>query len=494
MSKDKKILLIRNVRSNWSAYLIFEYFKRNQVDSKFGYVNLISKEVFPPNKPAPIFISAHYREIFISTIFFRNPLPSILTKILIKNMNQYKKRKASLKDLILVAKLCNLNSYSKLKKFSYCNIPYGQFIATPMIAKYGIKHFEISKLQNLSNILLFFRFIISFRTINQILERENFSHVLFINGRDVVGSAAQLSAYIQKINVISLEGGQGIFNIPKFGEWQGNMHHWKVTQEALNQTFSQNRKNFTVADARKYFRIRYGLNSKWWKMRDLNLKNDKSINGKYICFFTSSEDETTTSPVGIKGLSDFDTYDQSTILEQVYKIARSHKIKLVVRLHPTYSNDLRRSTRIDGYFQNLTKNWKDVVIIGSTEQTNSYKLAEKAWVNFVFRSTTLASELSILNIPVYVTAQTENSNHAINQQTQTSAKIEDVIVSPQKLRHNATEGFHSYACYAEKFGTSFSYIKIIKSKNSGELKSKFEFWYEGSRLDIPRFGIKQFRA
>ena len=163
---------------------------------------------------------------------------------------------------------------------------------------------------------------------------------------------------------------------------------------------------------------------------------------------------------------------------------------LVIRLHPSNFTNRRKMKFVDDYFRNLTKNWQNTVLIKSSEKVNSYELARKSLVNFVFRST-LASEFIIQNIPIYVVAQTENSKYAQKQQALTIKDMESVIDYPANLSSKNMDGIRAYACYQEKFGQSFRYIKILKKDNS---IAQFEFWHNGIMLDVPRFKFKTFRA
>ena len=450
----------------------------------------MSKEFFPPNRPAPFLVGAKFRETVTSKIFFKFPLPTTLIGILKENMYEYKYSKIDFQDVTILMKLLHLNTFEKMEAFNYRNIPYGRFIVNPLIGKYGVKHYEISRFENIRNILILFRFISSFRIINSILLKKDYSHVLFINGRDSVGAAAQLAAYVNKKSVVALEGGQGIFTIPKYGEWQGNMHHWKVMQRALDQTFSTYGEKFTTEDALAYFKNRYGFNSKWWKNADFAPITDLPQKNKVVSFFSSSEEETTTAPIGISGKPDFDNYDQVEILKNLHNITLSRDMVLVIRLHPSNFTNRRKMKFVDDYFRNLTKNWQNTVLIKSSEKVNSYELARKSLVNFVFRST-LASEFIIQNIPIYVVAQTENSKYAQKQQALTIKDMESVIDYPANLSSKNMDGIRAYACYQEKFGQSFRYIKILKKDNS---IAQFEFWHNGIMLDVPRFKFKTFRA
>jgi len=449
----------------------------------------MSKEFFPPNKPAPLILGAKFRENIISKIFFKYPLPTILIKELKENMHDYKFSIINFQDITILIQLIRLNNFKKMETFTYRNIPYGRFIVNPLIGKYGVKHFKISIFENVKNTLILFRFISSFRVINNILLKQEYSHVLFINGRDTVGSAAQLAAYVNKKSVISLEGGQGIFTIPKYGEWQGNMHHWKVMQGALDLTNRTYSGEFTTNHARSYFNNRYGHNSKWWKNANLAPMIDLPQRDKVVSFFTSSEEETTTAPIGFCGKSEFDNYDQVEILEKLQSITLSRDMVLVIRLHPSNFTNPKKIKFVDDYFKDLTKSWPNTILIKSSEKVSSYELGKKSLVNFVFRST-LASEFTIQNIPVYVVAQTENSKYAPKQQALTIRDMERVIDNPTNQSSMNIDGVRAYACYLEKFGQSFQYIKILNKDNS---ISQLEYWHNGKMLDVPRFKFKTFR-
>ena len=92
----RRYLLIRNIRGNWTIRLLYEFKHRNLNQAKFGYLNLISYEFFPPFKPAPTIIKSHFREKIISKLFFENALPATLESLLLINCLRHKVTKKTL--------------------------------------------------------------------------------------------------------------------------------------------------------------------------------------------------------------------------------------------------------------------------------------------------------------------------------------------------------------------------------------------------------------
>ena len=489
-------LLVRNLRGNWSIRLLYEYQSRHIDKTKFSYIDLSNMEYFPPGKSSPLLVSSRIREKIISRIFFSNPLPAVLEKEIIKNAQIATKSKFKIRYLILILELLKIRNSRDLVNYQFYGIPFGRFLHTPLIAKFGIKHFELNRFKQIKQVKLVYRFVFGFYRINQLLADNNYNKIVLINGRDVIGASAQLSAYINKVNVVCLEESLIKSETPKYSQWNGNMHHWKIRKNALDRAVQKYTSNYHISDSQNYFKNNFGLISKFWRQ---SLPSDPAIDiqeTEYVCFFTSSEKETTTFPTGDALANEFDSSDQVECLKMVYEITNNLGIKLIIRMHPNFGGSKLARNEFK-YFQNLTKNWANFLLIPNFDYTNSYKLAEKAKFNFIFRST-LGLEFSYRGIPVYHLAPTFWSGHAISKLISTKQEIKEVLEG-HKSYNSQTDVYPDYyvfALYSNFQGQKFENVSFIKNNKilNSKHKHKYMTVLNGIELDKPHFKFFTWRG
>ena len=489
-------LLVRNLRGNWSIRLIYEYKLRNVNNTKFSYIDLSNLEYFPPGKSSPTLVPSRIREKIISRIFFSNPLPGILEKEININTQLVTKDRLKIRYLKLILEILIIRNSSDLVNYQFEGIPFGKFLHTPLIAKFGVKHFNLNRFEQIKQIKLVYRFIISFYKINHLLTSNKYSKIVLINGRDVVGASAQLSAYVNKVNVICLEESLIKSETPKFSQWNGNMHHWKTRKIALDTVVQKYSSNYHLNDSRNYFENNFGLNSKFWRQSTPSDPGVEFQETEYVCFFTSSEKETTTFPTGDTLANDFDSSDQVECLKMVYDVTNQLGFKLIIRMHPNFGGSKLARNEYK-FFQNLTKNWRNSLLIPNFEYTNSYKLAEKAKINFIFRST-LGLEFSYRSIPVYHLAPTFWSGYAIKKLISTKQEIKEILEENKSYSYqaNVNSDYHVFALYNTFQGQNFENVgfakndKILNSKHN----NKYMTVLNGIELDKPHFRFFTWRG
>ena len=489
-------LLIRNLRGNWAIRLIYEYKLQNINDTEFNYIDLSNMEYFPPGKSSPVLVNSKIREKIISKIFFFNPLPTILEKEIMKNTKLVTKSRFKIIYIKPILDLLAIKNSSNLENYRFRGIPFGKFLHTPFIAKFGVKHFELNQFQQIRQMKLVYRFVISFYKINHLLETNKYNKIVLINGRDVVGASAQLSAYVNKVNVICLEESLIKSETPKFSQWMGNMHHWKIRKKALDITVQKYSSSYHLNDAQSYFENNFGLNSKFWRQSvPVDPAKEFEETG-YVCFFTSSEKETTTFPTGDILANEFDFSDQVECLKIVHEVANQLGFKLIIRMHPNFSGT-KLVNKEYKFFHNLTKNWANSILISNSDYTNSYKLAEKAKFNFIFRST-LGLEFSFRDIPVYHLAPTFWSEYAIEKFVSTKQEVEEILAG-NKLYNNQIKihsDYHIFALYNTFQGQNFKNVSFAKNDKifNSKHQSKYLTVLNGIELDKPRFRFFTWRG
>lgn len=489
-------LLVRNLRGNWSIRLIYEYKSRHSHNTKFSYIDLSNMEYFPPGKSSPIMVSSRIREKIISRIFFSNPLPAVLEREIIKDAQLVTKGKFKIRYLVQILELLKIRNSSDLVNYRFEGIPFGRFLHTPLIAKFGIKHFELNQFERIKLIKLVYRFVFGFYKINQLLTNYNYSKIVLINGRDVIGASAQLSAYVNKVNVICLEQSLVNSETPKYSQWNGNMHHWKIRKSALDGVVQKYSSNYLLNDSQNYFENNFGLSSKFWRQ---SIPSDPKIEiqeTEYVCFFTSSEKETTTFPTGDALANEFDSSDQVDCLKMVYEITNYLGLKLIIRMHPNFGSSKLANNEYK-FFRNLTKNWASSLLIPNFDSTNSYKLAEKAKFNFIFRST-LGLEFSYRGIPVYHLAPTFWSGYAISKSLSTKQEISEVLEGHKShiSQKDVFPDYHVFALYNTFQGQKFESVSFVKNNKilNSKHKNNFITVQNGIELDKPHFRFFTWRG
>ena len=489
-------LLVRNLRGNWSLRLIYEYKMRNIQNNKFSYIDLTNLEYFPPSKSAPTLISSTIREKIISKIFFIHPLPKHLADEIKIESEIYSKNKFNIFYLKPLIQLLAIKNSDELKNYYFMEVPFGKFLHTPLIAKIGIKHFSVNLFQRIKLIKLVYRFIVSFYTIDRILQSKNYTQIVLINGRDVIGAGAQLSAFVNNVNVICLEEALVKSDVPKFGQWNGNMHHWKIRKKALDSAIREFGSTYNLKNSQTYFENNFGLNSKFWKQSIPTDPAKELTKSEYVCFFTSSEKETSTFPTGNIEANEFDNSDQVSCLKMTHEITQKLGLNLIIRMHPNFSGTKIANMELK-FFKKLTRNWANTILITNTDHTDSYKLARKAKFNLIFRST-LGLEFSFRNISVYHLAPTFWSEYANSKFISTKQEMLEIFTVKKidVYQKSVNSDYHVFALYNTFQGEIFKHLNFVK--NEKILKSKhFDkqmTLLNGLELDKPRFKFFSWRG
>ena len=174
--------------------------------------------------------------------------------------------------------------------------------------------------------------------------------IVLVNGRDIVGVAAQLCGFLKHVPIVTLEAGFGEASVPLYGEWNGNMHHWRVRQNELSKTVARF-PDYEGAD--EFIKKKYGHGSRWWKIGSTISSSKIDLPDNFVCFFTTSERESTCCPTGNPADNFFDEFDQVTQLLKVYKFAKSRNLPLIIRIHPNFSNSKSAKNELR-FFENLT--------------------------------------------------------------------------------------------------------------------------------------------
>jgi hypothetical protein len=481
-----KNLLVRNLRGNWSLRLLFEYFYRNRASATSGYLEISKKEYFPPYKRAPIILNSVIRENLISKFFFHNPTSRVIKDNILVEARKHKVVRLEYTDYKTLFNLLRCKNSNDLTNFDINGIPYGKFIHTTLIAKYGVKHFKISLNDSARNTILFYRFLLGFRTIHNLIRDFEYSQIILINGRDAVGTGAQLAAYLSNINIVCLENNVNTSDHPKYSEWNGNMHHWKIREAAFKDSLLKSNGKFSSEDAENFLATRFGTHSKFWANTEPDETRLKSLNSKrFVAFFTTSEKETTTCPTGIKNFNEFDKFDQTESLINVYEAARELDLDLIVRLHPNFSNSKIARNEL-AYFLSLTNKWNNTTVISNSDPTNSYKLASLAIVNFSFRSS-ISAELSLLGINCF---QTAYNGWSFTSPEKVKIKRKEILHAMQNYKTYTTTQSDSYAlaCYQCTFSSEFLSLKGVNQN-----LTNYSNYIDGKELDIPKYNFYKIR-
>lgn len=484
-----RALLLRNLRGNWSLRLLNEYLFRNFNKLVFDYIDLTNIEYFPPYKPAPIIICSRFREICLSHLLFQNPSSKHLRQNILDNADLKKRASLTIKDYLVVLQLLTKSDSKQIAAFEKYKIPYGKFIHTTLISKYGIKHFSINFFQKLSNFLLYYRFISSYRTHAKLLSRKKYSRLVLVNGRDAVGVGAQLAAYLNNLDIVCLEHGLSGSGLRVYSEWFGNMHHWKVKQLAVENCIKRYQSSFTKDQAQRVFINKFGLNSRHWRGSQNFTSNEfdfSELKSKpYVVFFATSEKEATTCPTGISDQNYFDEYDQTEAIRDVYNSCKLLDLTFVIRLHPNFSGNVQSINEFN-YYSSLCLNWKNVVLIPNDNSFNSYQLAEFALANFTFRST-IAAELSLHNVSCYLTAPHTWSYASpgkikIGGDAITSELIKKKSLKSKNNLDNEGLDWYTLGTYVANFSTE---LRSLGSTFKDQ--KKFTYTLKNLPLDTPRF-------
>jgi hypothetical protein len=482
---NRRYLLIRNLRGNWSVLLLYEFFQKNKRMSHFGYLDAISLECFPPSKPAPqFFLNANVRENIKSKFLYTSPLPNILVKRILSNAKLHKLTSFRIENLFILLKLVKINNSDSLLDFKIKDVPFGQFIYTPLVSRIGIKHFRLSLVTRIRYLKLYFSFVSGYETLNHILNKESYSHFVLINGRDAFGAGCQLVAHVKKIKVVCLEESLNLKPYPQYGIWWGNMHHWKVrNREALRINSGYGAK-FTNQDALVFIQREYHLNSKWWKVNTSYASLPNFKDKKTVCFFTSSEKETSTFPSSLSKLNDIDNSDQSFELARIHKVAMELNIHLIIRMHPNFAKD-EISKREREYFYNLTKNWRNTTLILNNNAVDSYALAKKCWMNFTFRSS-LGAELEAIGVPVYYMAPTTWGGEKSHLLIKSNKQLTKLLITGPRKEFKSKGDYKIFAAYYSMHGQNYKFVSFQQSNYENY---NYSVLVDNQELDKPRFNF-----
>jgi len=483
--REEKTLLIRNLRGNWSTRFLHEYVFRHKEAASLYFLNLIKFEVFPPHKSSPTLLNANIRERISSTIWFKNPFPNAIEESLKKNGVCFIRVSIgmNLKVLKLISALFEVKNSNELDDFGIKGIPYGKFLHTTLIAKYGIKHFDLRLRDHLLNLRIYWRYFACIKIVNKEIMNLGITKIVIINGRDIAGVAAQLCAYLHRVSIVTLEAGFGEASVPLYGEWNGNMHHWKVRQDELSGTVARN-PDFNGAN--EFILKRYGSGSRWWNIGNSISNNSITLPDDFVCFFTTSERESTCCPTGNPLDNFFDKYDQVEQLEKVRKFAISKGLSLVVRVHPNFSNSTSAKNELK-FFMDLTASWQETTVVPNNSNLNSYELAEIASYIFTFRSS-LSAEFSRLGIRCVQTAPTAWSHFSDLSVKITESEIISLAIEPEGQESHSTKDWVAFATYNSLHGKEFESLsfKVVAPTAKQETGIVLDV-LNGTTLDIPRF-------
>jgi hypothetical protein len=67
----------------------------------------------------------------------------------------------------LILTLFKVKNSNELDDFLYKGVPYGKFLHTTLIAKYGVKHFNLKIHDHLGNLRTYWRYFICFKIIRK---------------------------------------------------------------------------------------------------------------------------------------------------------------------------------------------------------------------------------------------------------------------------------------------------------------------------------------
>ena len=449
---------------------------------------MIHLEDFPPYKASSLLLKANILERLSSLLFFKNSSSQVLISQLAQNSSKHRVKYFSIDFFFVLFSLSFKKTSQDVTNYCWNQIQFGKFYQTILISKYGVRKPLFSKIELLKNLPMLYKFLASYYSVNHILQKQIYSHIVLINGRDAVGVGAQLSAFHNYCKVICLESGlTNGFRNPTYAEWHGNMHHWKVRQDKLKEILAVESTHFPTKNSQAFI-SNYSFNYKFWRGK-LPLPIPSNLRGKeFICFFTTSEKETTTCPTGNNTDNQFDTFSQTESLHSVYSVARKLNMRLVIRLHPNFTNS-KQARNENNYFNDLTKSWENTILIKNNDAVDSYELARAAHTNFTFRSS-ISAELSSENICVFLTAPTFWSFLCPEKLVSSKVEIESAIVKEKIADINLVD-FQGWSYYYTKNGSKFSALKItsIKKRNKNH---HFVFHLSSLALDIPRINfIKQ---
>jgi hypothetical protein len=483
---DDVTLLVRNIRGNWSIRLLHEYFYRRKNEGHFYYLNMINLEVFPPHRYAPWIISSSAREWIVSKFFFKNPLPDRLVSSLIKSgVEKISYRwKLSTKSFLVIWRLFSCKNASDLDALNYRAVLYGRFLHTTLIAKYGTKHFELTFYKHFVNIPIYLRYFSAYERINKLISDLKISRIVLINGRDAVGVAAQLAAYTHNVAIFTLERGFGLSEVPLYGEWRGNMHHWRVREDELIKTM-ESHKDFEMARGREFISQKYGGDSKWWKIGDNRDTDLFTLPSRYATFFTTSERETTCCPTGIPLNNLFDEFDQIEQLRRVYASAQLAQVHLVIRMHPNFTGSTSAANEL-AYFKELVGGWNNVTLIPNTSNFDSYQLIKDSICVFTFRSS-LSAELSLAGVQCIQTASTAWTKLSDGQPIIETEDMVHLISGDIPIKNTASNDWYGFAAYNSLHGREFESIQVTADPRT---KTRIIHVLNGTSLDLPRFKFK----
>jgi hypothetical protein len=138
------------------------------------------------------------------------------------------------------------------------------------------------------------------------------------------------------------------------------------------------------------------------------------------------------------------------------------------------------------YFLNLSKNWKDTVVIANNDLANSYELSKKALANFTFRSS-ISAELSIQGINCYATAPTGWNYMSTEEIKYNINDILDAIINNKDSQINE-RNYYALGCYYANFSSKFKAIKFELDDKGAISCSK-----DTTFLDVPRFHFVKYR-
>jgi len=243
-------------------------------------------------------------------------------------------------------------------------------------------------------------------------------------------------------------------------------------------------KNYQIQQVKKWFNDRLkGTNISWKNFLDSSTPNNfiKKTSKKRWVLFTSSTDEFVAEP---DYSSPFGS--QYDWILKTCEIANQENIELIIRIHPNSYGGQSTGKNLDElkFFENLSlrKDYKNLSIVDSTSNINSYDLARTADLVLTFGST-IAMESLLLGKRTYVAA---NSDWIHCPSIQSYSNVPDYAqflheqanpnTSSQLLESEMVLVYRFMFNYLFKAFINFPFIEQInQSQNKIHAKNKYDF-------------------
>lgn len=243
-------------------------------------------------------------------------------------------------------------------------------------------------------------------------------------------------------------------------------------------------KNYQIQQVKKWFNDRLkGTNINWKNFLDSSTPNDliKNTSNKRWVLFTSSTDEFVaeadfSSPFGT----------QYEWILKTCEIAKQENVELIIRIHPNSYGLQSTGKNFDElkFFKNLSlrNDFKNLTLVDSTSNVNSYDLAKSADLVLTFGST-IAMESLLLGKRTYVAANSDwihcpsiQSYLNVSDYAQFLHAQADPKTISQLLESEMVLAYRFMFNYLFKAFINFPFIEQInRSQNKIHAKNKHDF-------------------